>query len=599
MEVLHECLEPAMMETEVHFRAPPGYSVVDSTPKSLGVKFSHEEILSFALLQKTSQPSTELHVANGYEKSADTGAPAATLVGCVAGGEKLEVFTAKATVPQLNSHQLQDFMELLTQMASWSKIEELEISKLKCSSRKSSKVEEENEKSGSRNGHKDEPSAKRQRLNGDRSASVQSSSAVEVQEKLVNTSLDCNIPCLMTYFKGVSDTGRMIVQLLPHKHHPSLHSSVGNGLVTNRRPKNGIVSSRAKRAGALRKHGHHDLNLGSSDLSLSFPTSIVKSSLSALGNSLRSIASNFFLAPAATPMEFDDSKTLEDEETMDRMKETQLSWKNYGKVKLRYPRSYYQSHKQSPSTTMLVETNSSTNCPVQANGHMALIQNPTASPFSPSISKKLLVSHSALPFSSLQSSGSNRGEVSSSFTQHVALPGNHSPQARRMSIDNSDDEDEEISESDSDCSVVLAFLPKIRNQSSILKMQLFSGAWPFGRNFAYVTLVSVSDIKLLPLIEEEREKWLPTESDGGQEKYKGSMSNNCELEDESLAHFWCTALAVVCLQECFSQHEVEWKLIVAKGMEWIERNLYKCGMELDQVYSMARDMILKDNTTVS
>ncbi len=522
-------------------------------------------------------------LANGFNGTDGDGSmEPAVLRGNVVGGAKVQLPILEASMPRLNSQQLQELVDLLTKMAHWSKIEELYISRLKVSSRKNSKAEEAECADNNEAGREGEPRAKRCRLNGDRSVPAPSPSASELEEDLIRFSLESQLLCPFTYLRGVGQAGRTVIQLLPHRHHQNSQKLVTAQDVVVRRSKNGIVS-RAKRTGEVKRHSHSHCgtNWTSPDDSSSFSFSM-KVSLSTLASSFKSFASNLFQTPPPVAVEFNDCNTLEDELEMQKKRNTQLSWKAHGKDKLRYPQSYYMSHSPVAASSTSASSNSSGHLLHGSEKVVPLVNGCGGGTTCESMGHSLAHTLETAVTTSRPSGATSRlscGIENGSSLMSSSLPVHPSRPAADNSSSSSDDEDDEISDSESDSSVTLASLPKARNHSHIIHMQLFNGAWPFENKFAYATLVPLSNIKPLPLTDQENSKWLH------KPKQKGS-GKGCQ-DDESASHFWCTVLAVVCLRDCFPEHEVEWKLVVAKGVEWIRRNLDKCGMELDEVYCTA------------
>ena len=138
----------------------------------------------------------------------------------------------------------------------------------------------------------------------------------------------------------------------------------------------------------------------------------------------------------------------------------------------------------------------------------------------------------------------------------------------------SDEEGEvNISDNESDSSVDPEWddLRPPSNLLPLIHMQLCSGGWPLVRPFSYAVGIPINEIRKLPLVNE----------------YNGRDST------EDGANFWSTALAVTCLEEHFSHLSAEWEIIAFKGRRWLERNRHVCSLTMDEVYSTARKLVIK------
>ena len=114
----------------------------------------------------------------------------------------------------------------------------------------------------------------------------------------------------------------------------------------------------------------------------------------------------------------------------------------------------------------------------------------------------------------------------------------------------------------------------------LIHMQLFSGAWPLVRPFSDAVGIPLDKIRNLPLADKP-----------GLSSCVTNSTDN--MEDEDKANFWCTAMAVVCLEEYFAHLHTEWELLAYKGKMWLEQNQYQCNLTLDETYDIARCLILK------
>ena len=608
------------MDARVQFHAPPGYSIVESTPKSLGVAFSCQDRLSFAFLKKNSRLSSA-PLTNGFDSNSDSAVPA-TLVGCTVGGKRVKLPIQEAAIPQLNVKQLEELVQLLTQMGHWSKVEEQEILALQANSRKSS-VEDDDR--GSREG---EPSSKRQRLNGDVSIPLQLCSTTELRTDLMSLSLDCGILCSGTYLRGTSKTGRKLMQLVPHRQQQSVTCGVA------KRRKNGIISrqqqqkilsdfspspsSSSSPSPSFSSPSFSTPSFSSpsssssscsSTSSSSSPVSLVSRSMSSLSALVSKVGSIFQTTP--TPMDLDDDgKTLEDEMEIQNLRKTQPSW-SHGRDKLRYPQSYYQSSiATSPaSSSALHHRKASATSSKSSKRHLLADGTDLSGVVNRRSKPQLSTGHFLTPTSTSHSAPSSfllcdvplSAESSCSFSPVLSHHHHHGAASDNSSCTSSNDKEDSvsISDSESDSSLDLESLPNTRQYQGIIQSQLFGGAWPLDRGFYGAIRISKSDIKQLPLTDEHNGQWSQSIQLPNQETGKGVMvPRSRDIDEELKPHFWCTALAVVCFRECYPELEVEWKLIVAKGVDWLKQNLDQCGMELDEVYDTARRVLFRNNTTL-
>lgn len=593
MEVLQESLEPALMEAEIRWQPPPGYSLVDYTPKSLGVVYSQQTCQSFAFLRKNSNLSSPMTNGVRGDVRTDSSLSPATLVGHLVGGKEVQLPIRQAIVPPLNAHQSQELTYLLTQMGHWSKIEELEILRLQANSRKNSVEEEEGGKS------EEEPSSpKKPRLNGEIATLDALPTATELQDDMVKLSLSSGISCTYTYFKGQG--GRNIIQLLPY-HQQFAVQRTKNGIT----PHQIRVKETRKRPSSrhsIWKQQYMRRHQWSPSPSTSSPTSVVASTISAVGNSFMSLVSNVF---HTSSLGIKEGKTLEDELELQKRKGKQLYW-DESKNEIKYPQSYYKptpsgsGRRQKTTALALATTKSSKHAPrvshekvVRAssiNGHCKSSHHRSTGQFLfSSVSDSIHSPPSTLLYPSHTSSSSSHQNSTTTMDNN--------------SSSSSDDEEDDmtISDSESDSSLDLDWeaLPKTREYMPIIQMQLFSGAWPILRGFSYAIRVPLSEIRLLPLSASQTDKWSsnPQSTSNGSSVPRTCLPSSQDIDDESNAHFWSTALAVVCFKECFPELEKEWKLIVAKSERWMERNLDQCGLGMDQVYTKSRELLFRNNSS--
>lgn len=144
----------------------------------------------------------------------------------------------------------------------------------------------------------------------------------------------------------------------------------------------------------------------------------------------------------------------------------------------------------------------------------------------------------------------------------------------KIVTEHSSDEETEvnISDNESDSSVDPEWddLKPPSDLLPLIHMQLYSGAWPLVRPFSYAVGIPLDEIRKLPLAN------------------KHKLSNN-----EDGANFWSTALAIVSLEEHFAHLPAEWDIIAFKGRRWLERNQHVCSLTMDEVYHVARKLIMK------
>ena len=146
----------------------------------------------------------------------------------------------------------------------------------------------------------------------------------------------------------------------------------------------------------------------------------------------------------------------------------------------------------------------------------------------------------------------------------------------------SSDSDVTISDSESDSSVDPDWcdLGKPCDHFPIIHMQLFCGAWPITKPFSYAIGVPLDEIRKLTLNNACTEACV-------------SNAPVCSVKDEVNANFWCTALAVTCLEQHFASLSTEWELVAYKGRNWLEKNQYLSDLALDEVYCVAKRLVLR------
>ena len=532
MEVLKESLQPFLMDTEIKWRPPCGYSVVDSTPKSFGTIYSQQTQLAFAFLRRNSNET------NGNGSNDDSALSPATIVGKLK-GQEVKIPVREAVLPPLTSPQTSELASILGQVGMWSRLDELETLRLMSSLRKNSTETDQDDL---------EPKAKRPRLNGEISPIVNPSpSASELQEDMLKKSLESGIPCPFTFFEGSGKDGRQITQVLPF-----------SSQTTTGRNKNGIVHQRRVSEKKRRYHRGVESQQQQNHLSSSIASSLAKSTISAVSSSLGRLVS--FITPDVNAGLHEEGNTIEDEVERQKRKGTQLYW-DERQNEIKYPSMYYQN-KSSSSGSGITQRNKHlyrTNFKPLSNGHHQALYHSNNTEMNG-------LSHST---SSLSESSSQRYAFDTSSS--------------------SDDEDDcmTISDSESDSSIDFDWnsLPKTREYLPMIQMQLFSGAWPMVHGFSYAVRVPLGEIWKLPLLNQES---------GGMEKTSPLRKGNPQdIDDETNAHFWTTALAVVCFRECFPEFESEWELIVQKGEAWIERNLDQCALGMNEVQAIAKELLFR------
>ena len=465
--------------------------------------------------------------------------PPATIVGSLEGAE-VEIPIAKAMLPPLSPPQTSELASILARVGQWTKLEEMEIARLLSVSRKNSMEDEEE-------GNDQAPKAKRPRLNGEVSNGTVMPLPSEIQNELLQLSLDSGIPCPFTFLHGTASDGREVVQALPFKR-------------PNHKGKNGVISH------SIRKRQHKRYRPPSANTE---PQNILKSTISAVSSSLMNLM-NLFSPPTDPSLLLEGGNTIDDEVELQKRRKTQLFW-DESKGEIKYPPMYYQ------------ESGSGKAAQISTNHH------------NHRTSKQL---------SRTRPNSTRNGRCLGVGVEPMDVTARQS--SRRPTLDTSsssdDEEDVTISDSESDSSVELDWesLPKTREYLPLIQMQLFSGAWPMVHEFSYAVRVPLGEIDKLPLLNRQ-----PRPNTAGGKKAAPprlvtsalpSQRNCCsqESDEESAAHFWTTALAVVCFRECFPQFEEEWELIVRKGEAWLQQNLkHQCGLSWPEVQANAKELLFR------
>jgi hypothetical protein len=549
IEVLKQTLDPYLMDAKIRWHPPEGYSIVESTSQSLGTVFCHQTHSAFAFLKK-----------NPWGSSVIAGTPhhPATIVGTLEGTE-VEIPITKAVLPPLSPLQTSELASILVQVGRWTKLEELEVARLISVSRKNS-TEDEEENIGK------EPNAKRPRLNGTVSHNSTSPPLPsEIQNHLLQLSLDSGIPCPFTFLRGTATDGREVTQVLSYKR-PSL---------PNHKGKNGVTPHPVRKP-PRKRHGSRGVAAltNCEPQNISRAAALAKSTISVVSSSIMNLMNLFGQTNDVSSL-MEGGNTIDDELELQKRRKTQLFW-DESRGEIKYPAMYYKSSgnaKAPPNSTVSSTTSSSPN-PGHRNNHHSRVAR----------------SHH---HSTTKNGRSLGGEAEPMDT---AAP----PSARRCTLDTSsssdDEEDVLISDSESDSSVELDWesLPKTREYLPLIQMQLFSGAWPIANEFSYAVRVPLGEINKLPLLNQQSRP--DTTTDKKKNTLPLAQRNRFaqEPDDESTAHFWTTALAVMCFRECFPQFEEEWELIVEKGEAWLQQNLkHHCALSWQDVQTSARKLLFR------
>ncbi len=224
MEVLKECLNPFLMEAAIQWKPPPGYSVVDSTPKYFGALYTHQSYLAFAFLKRTTTIANGESGKNG-DNSTEPLASAATMLGRLR-GQEVKLPIEAATLPSLTSVQNAELASILGRIGKWAKLSELEILRLQSISRKKSTEREEDQ---------DPPKAKRPRLNegtlihNQLSPYLSMPSPNKVEEDMLKLSMDSGIPCpfIKSSDGGGDASARQMIPFMSKQAHSTPSSSRG------------------------------------------------------------------------------------------------------------------------------------------------------------------------------------------------------------------------------------------------------------------------------------------------------------------------------------------------------------------------------------
>ncbi len=598
MEVLKECLNPFLMEAEIKWQPPPGYSVVDSTPKYFGVMYSHQSHLAFAFLKRTTAIPNGESGEDGDNSTKPLTSPA-TIVGRLR-GQEVKLPIKAATLPPLASVQKAELASILGRIGKWAKLSELEILRLQSISRKNSTEEEEDQ---------DPPKAKRPRLNGGTSihnllsSSLSMPSPNEVKEDMLRLSMDSGISCPFTYLKSSSSgdaSARKMIQILPFMSkqahsRPSSSRGYKNGISSNHQKKYSDARNSKRNLRKPRSMEHEQQQQDH----MSTMAALAKKTISSVTSSVMTMV-NIFNPDVNSSAVMDGGKTIEDAMEIEKRKGTQLYW-DERRNEIKYPSIYYQTKKANGSHNLNHQRAKHHHHHRQAYKEMTWEQ--------PHSNRADDVTTTTTGRSNGHSCQTNQQQrcvaatttSSNGYGDRSCQPSSSQHQQQRYVIDtssSSDDEDDVMfSESESDSSIDLDWesLPKTREYLPIIQMQLFSGAWPMAHGFSYAVRVPLGEIWNLPLLNQKSENHSITTSNNkplsplsGSRKYSSQ-----DIDDESNAHFWTTALAVVCFRECFPEFEGEWELIVHKGEKWLEQNLGLCALSMSEVQAKAKELLFR------
>lgn len=548
MEVLKDSMQPSVTNTVLQWHPPEGYTVVDSSPRSLGTMFSGNSYAAFALLRRTE------HVMNGMcDDDTATLAGSATITGTVS-GEQVEVKAEPVTLPLMTSAQSRDMSSLLFHSAMWSKMCDMELQALS-SSRKNSHNDTEE--------HGDEPPAKRSRLNGMNgshymfpppTSSQKPLTNHHIREELTELSISSGIQCPLTYFRA--DSGN-ITQIVPLPHgslskpssRPSYHSL-----------RNGSSSHYHRK----RKRAHHNFSAQPNPpLSLS---SFARNTISCIGSTLKAVANitTFGLIGQESPLLIEHGQRIEDEEEYQEHRHSRLHW-DEAKGNIVYPDIYYRSHPSNHHRT------TSSDQGKRRSRHLQQEQTCGSPPqlHAPPNSSLPIPMELQLP------SPEHHPKTTAELTEGANYSGEEEEEEEGFTISDT--------ESDSSVDPDWEDLRKPNELLPLIHMQLFSGAWPMVRAFSYAVGVPLEEIRKLPL-----QNCTSREEESSRDHGNASGA-------ERKAHFWATALAVACLEQHFTEFQIEWEVVAHKGHCWMESELHQTGLSMSEVQRMARELVLRQS----
>lgn len=536
IEVLKESLQPSISDSILQWSPPDGYSVLDSTPTSLGALYTGASHTAFAFLKRDvttgSHEPSRTHVCEG----------SVSITGH-AGGKQVELDMRPVTLPVLTASQSHELASILDRVALWSKLSDMEM-QLMSTSRKNSHGD----------GDKlQEPEAKRIKLNG-----VNHSSATadyDLSQELVELSLCSGIPCSLTGFRG--DNIVQIQQTAPNRTTNSAHNSKKMTVYQNQKRLAQLqkMQNRSKRKQEILCN--HSAPLLSQPLSV---TSLAKSTLTSMGSTLKTVASTFGLGLVfpETNSSIENGQRIEDHLEFENRKKSALYWDD-SKGKLVYPSSYYRTP----------DPKAMSNCRPLENS-----------------------SQSKTPHSVTQSTTHPLSWTAVSGSKEKA--GSNSTSSTPISTDSSssDDEDFAISDTESNSSLDPDWddLRRPSELRPLIQMQLYSGAWPMVRALSYAVGVPLDEVR--KLLVKDKEGKVPISLSRKATTVPHANGNTQDDEDQS--NIWTTALAIACMEEYFPHLKAEWEIVALKGQLWLKQNISReSSLCADQVSTMAKELVSK------
>ena len=310
MEVLRDSLEPYVLDSSLQWSPPEGFSLLETTPTLLGTVYSGSTHTAFVLIKQ-----------EGPLRSAGVLESTVSIVGR-SGEERVTMEVKPAPLPNLTPTQSYELASILDRVATWSKLQEMEI-KLTSSSRKNSQNDSDKTQ---------EPEPKRIKLNGSFLNGKMVDS--ELCNDLLELSCSSGIPCGLTCFRGCG----LVQQLLPHK--PPTTTSHSAHTFTAKK----TSSYSQKRLDQLQKMQSRNRKRQVGPLTTSSqPTtmcSVAINTFTTLGTTLKTMASSIGLV-LPDPIE---GHRIDDHLHYHSHKKTTLHWDD-AKGKLVYP-SFYRTSKE-------------------------------------------------------------------------------------------------------------------------------------------------------------------------------------------------------------------------------------------------------------
>ena len=294
-----------------------------------------------------------------------------------------------------------------------------------------------------------------------------------------------------------------------------------------------------------RKRKHYDSKHCHASLSNATFTvsSFAKNTISAISNTLKTVANitTFGLVGQETSPPIENGTSIEDEIEYQEKRHSQLHW-DETKGNIVYPDIYYRSHPgkhhnrpNGSATENHHRIKRSRHSRCFKHTHQSILHVPAAS------------------------------------DHHFAETGNDSGE---------EDQDLTISDTESDSSVDPDWddLHKPNELLPIIHIQLFNGAWPLIRAFSYAVGVPLEEIRKLPLSREAPD-----------------CNKILLINKEKAAQLWATTVALVCLEENFSEFQSEWEVVAYKGRSWIEHELLHTELSLEEMQRTARELMLRQS----